>query len=75
MATPHVAGAVALLWSANPDLIGNIELTKKILQETASQNTSPEIDTCGAGSARPNNLTGYGLLDVYAAVQKALNLR
>jgi hypothetical protein len=75
MATPHVAGAVALLWSANPDLIGDLELTRQILQETAYQDTPPQTDTCGPGNIRPSNLTGYGLLNIYAAVQSALSLR
>lgn len=35
MAGPHVAGAVALLWSADPDLIGNINVTEGLLCETA----------------------------------------
>ena len=35
MAGPHVAGVVALMWSANPALIGDIERTETILRETA----------------------------------------
>lgn len=35
MAGPHVVGVVALLWSANPLLRGDIERTRKILEETA----------------------------------------
>jgi subtilisin family serine protease len=35
MAGPHVVGVVALLWSANPLLRGDIERTRAILQETA----------------------------------------
>ncbi len=35
MAGPHVAGVVALIWSANPALIGNIERTEQILIESA----------------------------------------
>ena len=35
MAGPHVAGVVALMWSANPALIGDIERTAEILRTTA----------------------------------------
>lgn len=36
MAGPHVAGVVALLWSARPQLMRNIAETKTILQNTAN---------------------------------------
>lgn len=36
MAGPHVAGVVALIWSANPRLIGDIDRTEQILIETAT---------------------------------------
>lgn len=35
MAGPHVAGLVALLWSANPALIGQIEATEEIIRQSA----------------------------------------
>ncbi len=35
MAGPHVAGVVALMWSANPTLIGDIEATEEILTRAA----------------------------------------
>ncbi len=35
MAGPHVTGLVALLWSANPDLIGQIEATEQIIGQSA----------------------------------------
>jgi len=35
MAGPHVTGLVALLWSADPDLIGNIERTEDLICRTA----------------------------------------
>ena len=35
MAGPHVVGAVALMWSANPKLIGNIQRTREILDRSA----------------------------------------
>lgn len=74
MATPHVAGAVALLWSADPDLIGNIDRTMQILEQTAHKLESiPTSGECGNIFIFPNNLTGYGLLDVYSAVRLALH--
>jgi subtilisin family serine protease len=35
MAGPHVAGTVALLWSADPTLIGDIDATESLICETA----------------------------------------
>ncbi|MCB0196688.1 MAG: S8 family serine peptidase [Anaerolineae bacterium] len=35
MAGPHVAGLVALIWSANPDLIGQIDATEDIIRQSA----------------------------------------
>ena len=65
MATPHSAGAVALLWSCNPGLIGRIDQTFEILQATAG--TTPP-GNCGAPPDAEGNYTyGYGYLDVYAA--------
>jgi len=36
MAGPHVAGLVALLWSANPHLIGQIDQTIAIVRQSAT---------------------------------------
>jgi serine protease AprX len=35
MAGPHVAGLVALLWSADPGLIGDIDATERLICQTA----------------------------------------
>ena len=75
MAGPHIAGVVALIWSANPALIGDIEGTEQILIETAQPySDSTEEAACGDPSARPNNLVGYGIVDAYGAVQRALEV-
>jgi hypothetical protein len=36
MAGPHVAGLVALIWSANPALIGQIDTTEEIIRRSAT---------------------------------------
>lgn len=67
MAAPHVAGAVALLWSANPLLVGDLPATQALL----TQNAVPRpFAQCGAEGV-PNNGFGWGRLDVYRAVQSA----
>jgi serine protease AprX len=73
MAAPHVAGAVALLWSAAPALKGQIDLTEQVLIKSTKAPTvfpSPQCDG-GISPVKPNNTFGYGLLDVLAAVQMA----
>lgn len=73
MAGPHVVGVVALLWSANPKLIGDIDTTEQILRETAQPYNTAGNGTivCGDPTAQPNDLVGYGIVDAYAAVKKA----
>ncbi|MFH8395180.1 S8 family serine peptidase [Streptomyces sp. NPDC018036] len=67
MATPHVAGAVALLWSAAPSLIGDIDGTRKVLNEGARD----VDDTHCGGTAGMNNVWGEGKLDILASVDLA----
>ncbi|MCS6849101.1 MAG: S8 family serine peptidase [Anaerolineae bacterium] len=73
MAAPHVAGVVALLWSAAPGLRGDVETTEALLRQTARPLASNE--SCGgvSGASRPNNTYGYGLVDALAAVHAALS--
>ena len=75
MAGPHVAGVVALLWSAQPLLARDIAATKALLQSTAQPDvTVPPPDVCGeiASDTIPNNVVGYGRIDALAAVNAAL---
>ena len=73
MAGPHIVGVVALMWSANRKLIGDIDTTEKILRETAQRvEIVSEKIVCGDPSATPNDFVGYGVVDAYAAVQRAL---
>jgi hypothetical protein len=64
MASPHVAGTVALMWSAAPSLVGDIALTRQLLDDTA---VDTEDLSCG-GTADDNNVWGEGRLDAFAAV-------
>ncbi len=64
MATPHLAGTVALMWSAAPSLFGQIDATRAILDATAVD--TPDL-SCG-GTPQNNNVFGEGRLDAFAAV-------
>lgn len=71
MAGPHVAGAVALIISANPNLAGMVDTIEYILETTADVKMA--VDTCGEvpGEMIPNNTYGKGRINVYKAVQLA----
>jgi uncharacterized repeat protein (TIGR01451 family) len=65
MASPHVAGLVALLISAYPDLRGQVDQIESIIERTALHISSTE---CGS-SGIPNNVYGWGRIDALAAVE------
>jgi subtilisin family serine protease len=74
MASPHTAGAAALLWSARPQVRGLIGITRCLMSASARgfvQLSAPQ--TCGGTgvASRPNNLFGFGLIDAYDAIHLA----
>ena len=72
MAGPHVAGLVALLLSANPQLAGEVDVIETVIEETAFHLTSTQ--TCGgvAGTSIPNNTFGYGRINALTTVNMVL---
>lgn len=66
MATPQVAGVVALMWSANPGLIGDVATTTELLRST-TQPARVDAPECGGPAA----VVGAGLVDAEAAVEAA----
>jgi len=67
MATPHVAGVVALIIAGASQWRGNIPGLRSLIDTTAIDTSDL---TCG-GSATNNNVWGEGRLDAFAAVTKA----
>ncbi|MEW5987396.1 MAG: S8 family serine peptidase, partial [Chloroflexota bacterium] len=68
MASPHVAGVVALLWSERPELIGQIEDTMWVMEQAADPLYT--TDTCGGDdpTSHPNHTYGWGMADALAAI-------
>lgn len=72
MATPHVAGAAALLMSAFPELKGDPTRVASVLRGGTFTALTDEFTTSCGGTPKttwPNYLMGYGRIDVYAAFQ------
>ncbi|HYV06110.1 MAG TPA: S8 family serine peptidase, partial [Blastocatellia bacterium] len=67
MACPHVAGGVALLLSADPSRIGQVSTVEGIMKDSAAHISSVLCSSSGV----PNNVFGYGRLDVKGAVDLA----
>lgn len=74
MAGPHVAGLVALMWQANPQLRGQIRETAQYIRETA---TRVDNTTCGVltpypdpldDRPTPNQVYGWGRIDALNTV-------
>jgi serine protease AprX len=72
MAGPHVAGAVALMISANPKLAGQVDSIERILERTSKPLISAQ--NCGSilGTSIPNNTYGFGRIDALEAVKQAI---
>src|SRR5260370_16434526 len=64
MATPHIAGAMALLWSGIPSLQNQIDASRTALDNAAHFISSTLCGTAGP----PNNVYGWGRVDILAAV-------
>lgn len=71
MAGPHVVGVVALIWSAQPELIGDIDATEQLIIDTAQPYSGNTFMGCFSDGT-PNAAYGHGIVDVYEAVKKAL---
>src|SRR5439155_6029183 len=64
MATPHISGAMALLWSAIPSLRHQLTASRDALNNSAVFISSTQCGDAGP----PNNVYGWGRVDIFAAV-------
>ena len=67
MATPHIAGAMALLWSAIPSLQNQIDPSRSAINNAAVHINTTQCNSTGV----PNNVFGWGRVDILAAVASA----
>jgi serine protease AprX len=70
MAAPHIAGGVALLWQANPSLVGNVSQTESNMEHAATHLIDLQATgNCRGPSLFQDNTFGWGLLNLLKAVQ------
>ncbi|GAA2400559.1 hypothetical protein Cme02nite_59850 [Catellatospora methionotrophica] len=65
MATPHVAGVIALLWSARPELVGDLSRTQQLLRDTAQPAL---LATAAPACATEATQAGSGIVNAAEAV-------
>jgi serine protease AprX len=71
MAGPHVAGLVALMLSAKPELAGQVGEIENLIQQSALHLGTTQ--SCGGTAGKiPNNVYGWGRIDALGAVNWAL---
>ncbi len=72
MAGPHVAGLVALMISARPDLAGEVDIIEELIIKAATAKYS--VDSCYTDltNTLPNNTYGHGRVDARGAVAQAV---
>lgn len=70
IAATAVAGAVALLWSAKPELIRNVAATSQLFKDSADRYFTTDCSSVESGY--PNNVFGYGNTNVGAAFEASL---
>jgi serine protease AprX len=68
MATPHVAGGIALVLSAQPGLRGQVSVVESIMRDSAVHLSASSCNSNGT----PNNVFGSGRMDAKAAANIAL---
>ncbi len=75
MAGPHVAGLVALVISAKPEMAGNVDGVETVIEQSALHLTTTQGCGGDAGNAVPNNVFGWGRIEALAAIDSLVDFR
>ncbi|MFQ5720252.1 MAG: S8 family serine peptidase, partial [Acidobacteriota bacterium] len=68
MAAPHVAGVIALLLEARPDLVGDVDTIEGLVRASAVPETTTQDCGTVSGLAVPNNTFGFGRIDAFELI-------
>ncbi len=68
MASPQAAGVAALLWSYRPELIGQVDATIEIIENSADGSSAKTSCPGLPANQTPNSEFGYGMLNAFKAL-------